>query len=107
MLGGKSVKHGEDGATYRARPSLSSSRSISLLRRRLQQSLLRNRRQQLSRSYLRRLTRPTGGNRRRDISFAIGIASMVVSFSAGFERWAYEIGRLHHTHRDRMDLRRG
>ena len=36
-----------------------------------------------------------------------GIASMAVSSSAGFERWAYEIGRSHHTHRGRMDVRRG
>jgi hypothetical protein len=34
------------------------------------------------------------------------IVSIAVSLRAGFERWAYEIGRLQHTHRGRMDVRR-
>src|SRR5215207_664251 len=48
-----------------------------------------------------------GGNRRLDISFATGIASMAVSLPAVFERWAYEIGRSHHGHHGRTDVRRG
>jgi hypothetical protein len=50
---------------------------------------------------------PGAAKRRRDTSFAIGIASMAVSSSAGFERWAYEIDRSHHDHHGRMDVQRG
>jgi hypothetical protein len=36
-----------------------------------------------------------------------GIASMAMSSSAGFEPWIYEIGRPHHGHHGRTDVRRG
>src|SRR6266508_5032747 len=47
------------------------------------------------------------GNRRRDISFATGMASMAMSFFAGFERWAYGIGPSHHDRYGRTDVWRG
>ena len=44
---------------------------------------------------------------RRDMSFAIGIASMATSSSGACERWAYAIDRLRHGHRGRTGMRRG
>src|SRR5262245_37041907 len=46
------------------------------------------------------------GQRRRDMSFAIGIASMVSSSSGAFEQWAYGIGRLRDGRHGRTDMRR-
>jgi hypothetical protein len=47
------------------------------------------------------------GNRRHDISFAIGIASMAMWSSSGFERWVYGIGQSRHGRPGKMDTRRG
>src|SRR5262245_23765710 len=47
------------------------------------------------------------GSRRRDTSFAIGIASMARSSCAAFERWAFGIGRSHRDRLGRTDMRRG
>src|SRR6266849_3052057 len=52
-------------------------------------------------------SRHTGGNSRRDILFATGIASMAMSFYAVSERWAYGIGRSHQDRLGRTDVRRG
>jgi hypothetical protein len=38
---------------------------------------------------------------------ATGIASMARPFAAGFEPWAFEIGRSHHDRQGKMDARRG
>src|SRR4030081_2954609 len=40
--------------------------------------------------------RHTAGNRRRNISFAIGIVSMEMSLSVAFARGAFGTGRSHH-----------
>jgi hypothetical protein len=55
----------------------------------------------------RQLTKPTAGNRRHDISFATGIASMAMSSSSGFEQWVYGIGRSRHGRHGKTDIRRG
>src|SRR3982074_435984 len=51
--------------------------------------------------------RHTAGNRRRNISFAIGIVSMAMSLSVAFARWAFGTGRSHHDRHGRTDMRRG
>jgi hypothetical protein len=51
--------------------------------------------------------RHTAGNRRHDISFAIGIACMAMRSSGVFEQWGYGIGRLRHGRHGRTDMRRG
>src|SRR5258707_1861437 len=47
------------------------------------------------------------GNRRRNISFAIGIVSMAMSLSVAFARWAFGTGRSHHDRHGRTGMRRG
>src|SRR5262249_43542851 len=46
------------------------------------------------------------GNRRHDISFVIGIASMAMWSSSGFEQWVYGIGRFHHGRHGKTGMRR-
>jgi hypothetical protein len=55
----------------------------------------------------RQLTEAYGWQPRRDISFAIGIASMAMSSSSGFEQWVYGIGRSRHGHHGKTDIQRG
>jgi hypothetical protein len=55
----------------------------------------------------RQLTEAYAGNKCHDISFAIGIASMAMSSSSGFEQWVYGIGRSRHGRHGKTDIRRG